>query len=215
MDIARCETDEEWASFARKFFDNRLETFRKDIAICLTPNKDKQHAYFPALITCIAFAELLSGLFAGRLHNQKLPELVQYAKEFMVTEYASDPRRLQFLYVCLRHKVAHLAYPYTVFDIHSKPKTILHSQPRRFVTWAIHEFQQSPAIKITDYETPQPVNTPTPWAVSYDCLIEVGVPSLANDIVSSIERYLQHLQTDQVTCKRFAKCMEDYFARMT
>ena len=66
MSIAHFKTDEELVSFARKFFANRVETFRKDIAICMRP-KRRQHAYFPALIICIAFADLLSALYAGKL----------------------------------------------------------------------------------------------------------------------------------------------------
>ena len=34
MSIARFKTDEELLKFARKFFANRIDTFRKDIAIC-------------------------------------------------------------------------------------------------------------------------------------------------------------------------------------
>jgi hypothetical protein len=215
MRIAHSKTDEEWASFARKFFDNRLETFRKDIAICLTSDKRGQHAYFPALMTCIAFAELLGSLYAGKLHFQGLNKLQKYAKKFMEPEYTDDPHLLELFYYCLRHKVAHLAYPYAVFDTHSGPTSPLHKQPRRFVTWAIHEYAQRPAIRITGCPSPPPLSTPTPWAVSYDCLIDVHVPTLAKDIDSSIERYLQHLRSDQITCKRFGDCMEDYFPQMT
>jgi hypothetical protein len=63
----------------------------------------------------MAFAELLSGLYAGMLRDQKLVELQEYAKKFMKPAYSSDRRRLELLWVCLRHKVAHLAYPYTGF----------------------------------------------------------------------------------------------------
>jgi hypothetical protein len=210
MSIAPFKSDEELVTFARKFFANRVETFRKDIAICLTPNEHEQHAYFPALIICIAFADLLSGLYAGTLRDQKLEELKQYAAKFMKPEYTPD--RLDILYEFLRHKVAHLAYPYAVFDTHTKE--IFRSQPKRLVTWTIHETEQRPAINIIDYSTPQQlVKTPTPWTVSYDCRIEVSVGSLAIDIVWSIERYLLHLQSDrgQVARKHFAECMVHYF----
>jgi hypothetical protein len=211
MSIRHFKTKEELLTFARKFFDNRVETFRKDIAICLTPNETGQHAYFPALIICIAFAELLSGLYAGTLRDQKLVQLQEYAKKFMEPEYTSDRRRLELLWVCLRHKVAHLANPYVVFDTHSEPKTILHGQPRRRVTWSIHETEQRPAIEINVYSTPQQLATPIPWSVSYDCLIEVRVGTLAKDIVESIDKYLQHLQSDGLAREHFATCMRDYF----
>ena len=212
MTIAHFKDDKELVAFARKFFANRVETFRKDMAICLTPNERGQHAYFPALIICIAFADLLSGLYAGTLYNQGVQELKQYAKKFMKPEYTSDRRCLDLLYECLRHKVAHLAYPYAVFDTTTARSRTFDDQPRRRVTWTIHETEQRPAIKIIDYPTPkQLVKTPTPWAVSYDCRIEVSVRSLAIDIVQSIEGYLQDLQSNSAAQERFDTCMEDYF----
>jgi hypothetical protein len=204
MSIAHFKSEGELLGFAREFFDNHVETFQKDIAICRTPNAHGQHAYFPALITCIAFAELLSGCYAGRLSGLKLKDLEQYAKDFMEPEYTSDRRRLELLYECLRNKVAHLAYPYAV---------IPHGKPRRLVTWSIHETEGRPAIEVVDYlpRIMWLVQTRRPWPVSYDCRIEVSVGSLAKDIVGSIDRYLQHLQSDRLAGEHFAKCMRDYF----
>jgi hypothetical protein len=200
--------DEELLGFAREFFDGRVETFQKDIAICRTADAGGRHAYFPALITCIAFAELLSGLYAGRLSDLKLKDLEQYAQDFMEPEYTSDHRRLELLYECLRHKVAHLAYPYAVMP---------HGKPRRLVTWSIHETEERPAIEMVDYSPPRLlVQTRRPWPVSYDCRIEVRVGSLAIDIVNSIygqSGYLKHLQSDRKAREDFAKCMRNYFPR--
>jgi hypothetical protein len=122
----------------------------------------------------------------------------------MEPEYTDDPRRLELLYECLRHKVAHLAYPYAV---------ILHGNPRRRVTWSIHETEGRPAIEIVDYlpHIMRLVQTSRPWAVSYDCRIEVRIGSLAEDIVRSIEGYLQRVQSNLETGERFAKCMRAYF----
>jgi hypothetical protein len=206
MSIAYFKTDDELLSCAREFFENRVETFQKDIAICRTPDALGQHAYFPALITCIAFAELLSG-YAGRLNGVALKDLEQYAKDFMEPEYTYDHRSLELLYECLRHKVAHLAYPYAV---------IPHGKPRRLVTRSIHETERRPAIEIVDYlpGIMWLVQTRRPWSVSYDCRIEVWVGSLAIDIVKSIywkSGYLQHLQSNRTAREHFAKCMRKYF----
>jgi hypothetical protein len=211
MSIGSFKNNEELVTFARKLFANRVETFRKDVAICLTPNERGQHAYFPALIICIAFAELLSSLYAGTIadHGLKREELKRYAAKFMKPEYTAD--RLDILYEFLRHKVAHLAYLYAVFDTSTKAATF-RGKPRRRVTWTIHETERRPAIEIIDYSMPkQLVQTPTPWSVWYDCRIEVSVRSLAIDIVWSIEAYLQDLQSSPEAQKNFAKCMEDYF----
>jgi hypothetical protein len=159
----------------------------------------------------VAFAELLSSLYAGTIADQglKLEELKRYAAEFMKPEYTAD--RMDMLYEFLRHKVAHLAYLYAVFDTSTKAAKF-RGQPRRRVTWTIHETERRPAIEIVDYSTPkQLVQTPTPWPVTYDCRIEVGVRSLAIDIVWSVEKYLKDLKSNPKTQNNFASCMEDYF----
>jgi hypothetical protein len=81
MSIAYFASDEELVSFAQTFFRSRVETFRKDVAICMKPDALERHAYFPALIICIAFVELLSGLYAGKLEHNRLGELKQYAQD--------------------------------------------------------------------------------------------------------------------------------------
>jgi hypothetical protein len=82
MAVRDFNTDAEVARFAKAFLDDRVDTFKKDIAICLTV-QNKSHAYFPALITCIAFADLLSGLNAGKLERHGLKELKNYVWQFI------------------------------------------------------------------------------------------------------------------------------------
>src|SRR5262249_39202553 len=144
MPVLPFKTDADVVKFAKKFLDEHIERFSKDIAICLRPDGNGSHAYFPALITCIAFAELLSGLHAGNLESRgALKKLKNYASDFMDrTVYDSD--RLEILYVMFRHKVAHLALPYAVFD--AKPK--FQGQPRRLITWTVEESGTKPAIEI-------------------------------------------------------------------
>jgi hypothetical protein len=114
MSIAPFRSDKQLLKFAERFFRNRLETFRKDIDICMTPNSRGEHAYFPALFICIAFADLLSGLHAGKVWPRP-EDFKRYAAKFIRhPEYTPD--HVNLLYECLRHKVAHLAYPYAVFD---------------------------------------------------------------------------------------------------
>ena len=203
--------DDKWLEFAERFLRNRLETFNKDLAVCLTPNAGGEQAYFPALFICIAFADLLSGLYAGTLQEQGLVELKRYAEQFMEAEYSSDPLRLNILYEFLRHKIAHLAYPYVVFDTDTKP--IFKDQPRRLVTWKVYGSERRPAIEVVDLSTPRLLTTVTPWPVYCNCKIKVSIPSFQVDIVKSVSRYLEHLQSDRTAQEHFAKCMIDYFPR--
>jgi len=67
MPVLPFSSDADVVRFAKAFLDNHIERFKKDIAICLTADQNNSHAYFPALMACIAFADLLSGLNAGKL----------------------------------------------------------------------------------------------------------------------------------------------------
>jgi len=209
MSIWPFSSEKKLVEFAQAFFRNRLETFTKDLAICLTPDARGEHAYFPALFICIAFADLVSGLYAGTIEDQSLEELRRYAEKFMEAEYTSNPLRLDILYEFLRHKIAHLAYPYVVFD--TETKSTFKGQPRRFVTWTVSACERRPAIDVVDLPTPLFLTTVTPWRVSYNCEIKVSVPSFQIDIVRSISRYLGHLQSDRDAKEHFAKCMVEYF----
>ncbi len=55
--------------FAKWFCNERIETFQKDMRICMTPNENKQHAYMPAIMGCASFIELFSGLFSGNVSD--------------------------------------------------------------------------------------------------------------------------------------------------
>jgi hypothetical protein len=211
MSISPFNSDKELVEFAKVFFRNRLETFRKDVAICMTPNSHGQHAYFPALFLCIGFADLLSALYAGKVWAG-LDDLLKYALRFLRSpEYTAG--NIEILYECLRHKLAHLAYPYAVFDTDTSKR--LRGRLRRRVTWTICASALRPAIKLVNVTPPRDLRkTPTPWRVDYDCRIVVNVRRFHIDIAKSIygaSGYLRHLELDTLAREHFAKCMVSYF----
>jgi hypothetical protein len=134
-------------------------------------------------------------------------------KTFLKPEYTSDRRRLEILYEGLRNKIAHLGYPYVVFDTDTKLATF-QGQRRRHVTWAIHSSKPRPAIKVSDRPTKYLSRKNTPWLVPYDCVIDVSIRGFAKDIVSSVNGrsgFLRYLRSVRVARERFATCMKDYF----
>ena len=212
MTIAPFKSDKELVSFARKFFQDRVGSFRKDIAICLKADATRSHAYFPALITCIGFVDFLSGLYAGKLEGHGLSDLKKYAKQFMnATKY--DDLRLEILYLAFRHKLAHLSFPFIVFNTSTKKEYTDHKQ--RLVTWSIHASKRNPPIELIDFASPKFMQkTLRPWPVQYNCRAVVSVRSFQSDIVKSIygkAGYLQHIRADAIARERFAKCMKAIF----
>jgi hypothetical protein len=124
--------------------------------------------------------------------------------------YTSD--RLDILYECFRHKVAHLGQPYGVFDTNSKKR--FHGQPRRLITWTVLASRRKPSIKIVRVNPAEQVLiSDTPWPVFYDHRVYVSVRSLASDIVGSVPRYLRHLGTNQAALARFRDCMREAYPR--
>src|SRR5437764_1241715 len=113
VSIQPFRSDAELIKYATWFLRNRVTVFRKDTGICMTRIKG-HHAYFPALITCIAFADLLSGLYAGTIENHGLRHLKDYVAKFF--KKSSDYIHIDILYLMFRHKIAHIAYPYLIFD---------------------------------------------------------------------------------------------------
>jgi hypothetical protein len=211
MPVLPFASDADVVGFATAFLDGHLERFRKDIAICLTRDAKNSHAYFPALIACIAFADLLSGLYAGKLDGHGLKELKDYVSKFMDTA-TYDADRLDILYECFRHKVAHLAQPYVVFDTHSKKRFRI--QPKRLIAWTVLASRRRPAIEIVPIKLVKQISKAvTPWPVSYDHRVFISVRTLATDIIASIPRYLNHLRTDRAARDRFKNCMKHFFPR--
>ena len=211
MPIMPFSSDAEVVSFAKAFLRDHAERFRKDIKICLTRDAKQSHAYFPALITCIAFADFLSGLYAGKLDGHGLAELKTYASKFMsAADYTSD--RLDILYECFRHKVAHLAQPYVVFDTHSKAK--FKSQGRRLIAWTVLASRRKPSIKITTVNPAKEIiKAVTPWSVRYDHRVFVSIRRFASDIEQSIPKYLRHLKSEKAARDQFKRCMAIYFPK--
>src|SRR6516164_3730149 len=213
MSIRPFKSDKELVKFATAFFSDRVGSFRKDVAICLTADANRHHAYFRALITCIGFVDLLSGLYAGKLEGQSRNELKSYAARFMdAAKY--DPLRIDILYLAFRHKLAHLSFPYVVFDTTADGRELADKKHRR-ITWTVHASKRSSPLKLDDRPTPQFLKrTLRPWAVSYNCRAIISVRTFQIDIVKSIygpKGYLRCLQSELIARENFAKCMKVIF----
>lgn len=211
MTISPFKSDTKLIKFARLFFRDRVGSFRKDVAICLTADANRSHAYFPALITCIGFLDLLSGLYAGRIEGHNLSELKSYAARFMDrTKY--HPLYLTILYLAFRHKITHLSFPYLVFDTANRKEFV--GQKYRRITWSVHASRRSSPIEVVDHAPKLFKKSVRPWDVSYNCRVHISVRTFQIDITNSIygpTGYLQCLQSELAARENFAKCMKVLF----
>jgi hypothetical protein len=144
MSIQPFKSDAQLLRYASWFVRDRIKVFREDVQICMTANADRHHAYFPALITCIGFLDFLSGLHAGKFDSLKLPDLQKYIRAFF--RRPNDYTHIDIFYTMFRHKIAHIAYPYLVFDTASKKLP----PPRRRVTWTVGIYANKNPIELND-----------------------------------------------------------------
>src|SRR5258708_38300550 len=161
MSISPFSSDKQLLRYARWFLRDRVSAFRKDLAICMTANSKGEHAYFPALITCIAFADLLTGLYIGKLDFPRLPDLQDYISR--VFRHKTDYVHINIFYMMFRHKIAHIAYPYLVFDTSGKNLP----PPRRRIVWTVAIYVRKKPIYLIDYQTIRTMlKTKKEWPVS-------------------------------------------------
>jgi hypothetical protein len=106
MSISPFTSDKQLLDYACWFLRHRVNAFYKDTNICMTGDAKRSHAYFPALITCIAFADLLAGLYVGKLNYPRLTDLRAYISKFFRNK--KDYTDLDILYLMFRHKIAHI-----------------------------------------------------------------------------------------------------------
>ncbi len=166
-------------------------------------------------MACLGVLDLFSGLYAGKM-NPGLSDLKIYASKLMPATYSD--LSLTLLYVCFRHKVAHLAHPYDVFDTNTardRDNNKLITDKRRFVTWNVDFSDSVPAFTLHELgRQPLEGRAPAGWPVVYDHLARIHIQSLSNDIIESIRGpsgYLVELTKDRSKQQNFEKCMNVYF----
>ena len=208
--IGPFKTNKELVAFGKDFIKHHTSAFRINMNICLTADKNRRHAYFPGLITCISFLDLLSGLYAGRVKDHGLNELCVYGQAFMPPYYT--PANLEILYKCFRHKVAHLSHPYYVFD--TKKAGI--AGARKLITWTVNASDMKPPINLAPCPGKKLKKFNPPWDVYYDHRVYVSVRRLMVDAIQSTKGangYVKTLEADLGTQENFVRCITEFFPR--
>jgi len=211
--MSNFESDTQRAKFARGFIGNRLYGFRKDIRVCLTQDKRTgESAFFPALITCIAMLELLSGMYNGDLtHYHTLERILKFRKLFM-DKRVYTPLLTKILYTVMRHKVAHLTHPYYVTDTRNERYLRDYKKQMR-ITWSISNGASQQAIQLiaekgTVTRSPRP-----PWPVIYDHRLMIHLRTLSDDISNAADAYGTALSAskNKILRNRFEETMKFFY----
>ncbi len=201
------------ARFARAFVRGRLRGFQKDIQICLTgiPSGARPgltHAYFPALASCCATLEYLSGLYLGEAGYRALgqQDVAKYAARFLPQD-TYDPEAIRVLFDAFRNAVAHRGIASGVWtDKHD------HRDKRgRRLTWKVYALDEGAPLEVLP-DKGELKNDP-PWRCRYTHRVHIRLQCLARDICDSSERYIDALVAAPELQDRFMRCMEALYPK--
>lgn len=211
--LGHFRTEDHLLGYAKWFVSERIETFRKDMAICLTPDPLGRHAYYPALMSCVSLMELLIALYDGDLNGKGFKRIENYANTFMGHMPDVVPK-LALLWEMFRHKVAHVTQPYGVFspDESKYAGKLIKAKGWTRVTWTVSEKPHYEAVAVVQ-EKGTLVERP-PWSLKYEYRCTIGLPRLAREIVASAvgeNGYLRSLPGNPTAQAKFADCMGKFF----
>jgi hypothetical protein len=188
---------------ARKLLKERIESLKKDVAICL--NGD---AAFPALLYCFATIDLLGALYCGnaKYNAPTSDQSLKFMKEVML--YPEEKAVL--LLEVFRHKIVHLAQPKPsvlirdgkYVDKNRNPKPLFKQIYNNAYLWEYHHNNRGIHLDIIPTEKQN---------IFY---FKISIWSLVKDIENSIfgsNGYIDKLVNDSTLRKKFERAWKEIF----
>ncbi len=194
--------------FAKSFIRGRTRGFEKDISVCLTNGVHGKPAYMPALMTCLSFLDLLSGLYAGDVSNHGREHFLRLIESFAPAG-RYQKYDLKVLYVAFRHKLAHLGHPAFVLDTAKDPRL---AEQSLLLSWRISSEAHEPPIRLEKLQRSRLIRKrPVPYKVRVDHYMHISIRTLADDAVEMANSYLRRLEDDVVLWKKFRGCIGEFY----
>jgi len=196
--------------FAERFIRSRLQSFEKDIRICLTPSRDRRdggvtHAYFPALAACFGTLEYLSGLYRGNLRGIGAQHIADWALRYLPQpDYNADAIRI--LFDAFRHPVAHRGIASGVW-IDRRPGPTFGQR----LTWKVLADARRPACRVV--VDPGSLTRDPPWDCGYTHRVHIHLKRLALDIRQGATQYARTTGVQADLQGKFMRCMEQLYPR--
>lgn len=202
-------------AFAKWFCEERIETFEKDMRICMTADGQGRHAYMPALMACASFIELFAGLHAGKVSSVGISNILKFTNRYLdATEFTEE--RICIFFEMFRHKVAHVTRPYSVFDSHDvSTNNPLRNYPPRRLTWRITTSYQKPSIQIiAKVGNIKRTRRPQWKSAAYSHICKVNLKRMIKQLQGAItgqNGYLNSLSIESDIRRNFVLCMDSFY----
>ncbi|MES9862274.1 MAG: hypothetical protein ABW157_09965 [Candidatus Thiodiazotropha sp. LLP2] len=198
---------DEPGSFAERFVLDRMDGFKKDMHICLTPSPLKTqssptHAYFPALAACCGTLEYLTAMYTGRGGSKGWRQVAIFAEKYLPQpDYNQDTIRV--LMQAFRNSVAHQGIATGIW-IDRNPQYL-----GRRITWRVLANSSRPAINIIQEEGI--IKYDPPWHCKYSHRVHIHLKSLGFDIRNAAREYANDVSVSEELQKKFFKLMRQLY----
>jgi hypothetical protein len=195
------------AAFAHDFVTTRTTGFLKDMEICLTDTPNGvggvTHAYFPALATCCAFLEYMTGLTRGKLEGIGWRDIAAWSSNYLrQPDYSKDTIRV--LMEAFRNSVAHRGIATGIWCDRSNG-----GRETRRITWMLSETHRDPACQLI--EEPGILEKDPPWPCPYTHRMHIYLRSLADDLAAGARQYAANLLVKADAQDRFQRAMRTLY----
>ena len=197
---------------AKEFVNLRTAGFRKDMTICLTGVRRQylfggklRHAYFPGLMTCLSYWEFLARMMAGKAKGADATEQIKrFAECYMDAQYTD--RMIYLLWAMFRHKLAHFAHPYFIYDTQDT-----RSGQRQRIAWTISEKSADRHLKLVRAKG-KPKSAPASYDVEYNRMLFISLPQFRDHLLTASKNYVADLGTPRAPVDRIDRALRKMFA---
>lgn len=197
-------------AFAKKFVQDRLAGFEKDMKICLRPIPSKTrngqtHAYFPALTASCGTLEYLAAMYSGRVKGLGCKEVSEWSNVYM-PQPDYDGEIIRVLFDAFRNSVAHRGIASGVWtDKKQGPDC------GRRLTWKISEGRMKPSICVIE-ECGELIQDP-PWPCKYTHRVHIYLASMIDEIKAGAVQFSRDLETKPELHENFYSCMQKLYPK--
>ncbi len=177
--------------------------------ICLTRMKSPTrsgytHAYFPALATCCATLEYLSGLRRGNVIDSVGYDQISHFSDRHLPQPDYDRETIRILFLAFRNSVAHRGISTGVW-VDRQPGP---GRGRR-LTWKVLANSRHPAVRIRN-EKGKLTKDP-PEDCEYTHRVYIHLRDLWIDIRGAVHSYREELVDSRRLLNRFDDCMTQLY----
>lgn len=191
-------------NLANVIINDKTKNLRFDVTRCMVKDKDG-NAPLSALLYCFSMIDFMGSLYSGeggnKDKNNKNVNTTKNAENYATQFLGYSQKDIKIIWQMFRHKTTHISMPETVFDYDGNK-----------ITWDLNDDDYLHHLKTIGTSTKGiiPIGN-TGKRLLYDYKYVIHIPTLSEDIIKSMQKYLNSL-TDPKLVNNFKMAVNEIYA---